>query len=223
VIRATNLLLAGRKLVVCGYGWCGKGVALRARGLGSQVIITEIDPIRALEAAMDGFAVMPLADAAPLGDIFITVTGNAAIIRREHFLKMKDGAVVCNSGHFDVELELPALKAESKEFTSNVRPHVDEYQLKNGRRVYVLGQGRLVNLAAAEGHPPSVMDMSFATQALTTEYCVQNKGKLGPQVHAVPAEVEQFVARHKLASMGIAIDELTTLQKRYMSGWEQGT
>ena len=223
IIRATNLLLAGRKIVVCGYGWCGKGVALRARGLGARVIVTEVDPIRALEAAMDGLDVMPLAKAAPVGDIFITVTGNAGIIRREHFTDMKDGAVVCNSGHFDVEIELPALKEEAAEVNSNVRSHVDEYKLKSGRRVYVLGQGRLVNLAAAEGHPPSVMDMSFATQALTTEYCVKNKGKLGPKVHEVPREVEEYVSRHKLASMGIEIDQLTAEQKRYMSGWEQGT
>jgi adenosylhomocysteinase len=223
IIRATNLLLAGRKVVVCGYGWCGKGVALRARGLGSQVIVTEVDPIRALEAAMDGFAVQPIAEAAKVGDVFITVTGNAGVLRREHFTRMKDGAVVCNSGHFDVEVDLTALKAESAQVTANVRAHVDEYKLRTGNRVYVLGQGRLVNLAAAEGHPPSVMDMSFATQALTTEHCVQNKGQLGAHVHPVPASVEEFVARHKLASMGIAIDELTAEQKRYMSGWEQGT
>ncbi len=223
IIRATNTLLAGRRVVVCGYGWCGKGVALRARGLGSNVIVTEVDPIRGLEAAMDGFAVMPIAQAAKVGDIFITVTGNAGIIRREHFLQMRDGAMVCNSGHFDVEVDLNALKNESAEVTANVRNQVDEYRLKNGRRVYVLGQGRLVNLAAAEGHPPSVMDMSFATQALTTEYCVKNKGKLDNKVHPVPEEVEQFVARHKLASMGIEIDELTSEQKKYMSGWEQGT
>jgi adenosylhomocysteinase len=223
IIRATNLLLAGRKIVVCGYGWCGKGVALRARGLGARVIVTEVDPIRALEAAMDGLDVMPLAKAAPVGDVFITVTGNAGIIRREHFVQMKDGAIVCNSGHFDVEVELPALKEEAAEVHANVRSQVDEYKLKNGRRIYVLGQGRLVNLAAAEGHPPSVMDMSFATQALTTEYCVKNKGKLSPKVHEVPREVEEFVSRHKLASMGIEIDQLTAEQKRYMSGWEQGT
>jgi adenosylhomocysteinase len=223
IIRATNSLLAGRKVVICGYGWCGKGVALRARGLGSQVIVTEVDPIRALEAAMDGFTVMPLAQAAPIGDVFITVTGNAAIVRREHFLKMKDGAMVCNSGHFDVEIELPSLKAESSEVSQNVRPNVDEYKLRNGHRIYLLGQGRLVNLAAAEGHPPSVMDMSFATQALTTEYCVKNKGKLAAKVHSVPVEVEEFVARHKLSSMGIEIDTLTSEQKRYMNAWEQGT
>jgi len=223
IIRATNLLLAGRKIVVCGYGWCGKGVALRARGLGARVIVTEVDPIRALEAAMDGLDVMPLAKAAPVGDIFITVTGNAGIIRREHFTEMKDGAVVCNSGHFDVEVELPALKEEAAEINTSVRSHVDEYKLRNGRRIYVLGQGRLVNLAAAEGHPPSVMDMSFATQALTTEYCVKNKGKLAARVHEVPREVEEYVSHHKLASMGIEIDQLTAEQKRYMSGWEQGT
>jgi adenosylhomocysteinase len=223
IIRATNVLLAGRKVVVCGYGWCGKGVALRARGLGSNVIVTEVDPIRALEAAMDGFQVMPLADAAPIGDIFITVTGNAHIIRREHFLKMKDGALVCNSGHFDVEIDIPSLRGECESVTANLRPNVDEYKLKKGARIYLLGQGRLVNLAAAEGHPPSVMDMSFATQALTTEFCVRNKGKLKPAVHTVPAEVEEFVARHKLESMGIKIDELTSQQRKYMSGWEQGT
>jgi adenosylhomocysteinase len=223
IVRATNVLLAGRKVVVCGYGWCGKGVALRARGMGSQVIVTEVDPIRALEAAMDGFAVMPIADAAAVGDIFITVTGNAGVIRREHFLKMRDGVFVANSGHFDVELEMPALKEESTSVTPNVRNQVDEYKLRNGHRIYVIGQGRLVNLAAAEGHPPSVMDMSFATQALTTEYCVKNKGKLAASVHPVPVEVEQFVAHHKLASMGISIDELTAQQKRYMTGWEQGT
>jgi adenosylhomocysteinase len=223
IIRATNVLLAGRTLVVCGYGWCGKGVALRARGLGSRVIVTEVDPIRALEAAMDGFMVMPLADAAPMGDVFITVTGNSGIIRREHFVRMKDGAMVCNSGHFDVEVDLPALQAEAEGTPAEVRNHVHEYRLKNGRRIYVIGEGRLVNLAAAEGHPPSVMDMSFATQALATEYCIKNRGKLSAAVHAVPREVEDFVARHKLASMGITIDELTVSQKKYMSGWEQGT
>ncbi len=223
IIRATNVLMAGRKVVVCGYGWCGKGVALRARGLGSNVIVTEVDPIRALEAAMDGFQVMPLAAAAPIGDVFITVTGNAHIIRREHFLKMKDGALVCNSGHFDVEIDIPALRSECDSVTANVRTNVDEYKLKKGARIYLLGQGRLVNLAAAEGHPPSVMDMSFATQALATEYCILNKGKLTPAVHTVPAEVEEFVARHKLESMGVEIDELTSQQRKYMSGWEQGT
>jgi adenosylhomocysteinase len=215
--------LAGKRIVVAGYGWCGKGVAMRARGHGALVIVTEIDPIRALEAAMDGFQVMPMAEAAPIGDIFITVTGNAGIVRGEHFEVMKDGAVVCNSGHFDVELDLVALKKLSAKVVSDVRQHVDEYQLKNGRRVYVLGQGRLVNLAAAEGHPPSVMDMSFATQALATEYCLQQKGKLKPAVHTLPVELEQYVAGHKLESMGVTIDELTSEQKAYMTGWEQGT
>lgn len=223
IVRATNMLIAGKQIVVCGYGWCGKGVALRARGLGGHVTIVEVDPIRALEAAMDGFAVAPIAEAAKIGDVFITVTGNKHIIRREHFLQMKDGAIVCNSGHFDVELELPALKEESVSITPDVRPQVDEFRLKNGRRIFVLGQGRLVNLAMAEGHPPSVMDMSFATQALATEYCIINKGKLSPAVHPVPKEVEEYVAREKLASMGIRIDALTADQAAYLSGWEHGT
>ncbi len=223
IIRATNMLIAGRRIVVCGYGWCGKGVAQRARGLGANVIVTEVDAIRALEAAMDGFQVMPIAEAAPVGDVFITVTGNAGIVRGEHFAVMKDGAMVCNSGHFDVELDLPALQKLSAKVTSDVRQHVDEYQRKSGGRIYVLGQGRLVNLAAAEGHPPSVMDMSFATQALATEYCLQNKGKLTAAVHVLPVELEQYVAKHKLESMGIRIDELTSAQKAYMTGWEQGT
>ncbi|MSR32274.1 MAG: adenosylhomocysteinase [Gemmataceae bacterium] len=223
IIRATNNLLAGRRFVVCGYGWCGKGVASRARGMGSQVIVTEVDPIRALEAAMDGFQVCPMNEAAAIGDIFVTVTGNAHIIRTEHFQKMKDGAMICNSGHFDVELELPGLKQLSQTVTPEVRTNVDEYLLKTGRRIYVLGQGRLVNLAAAEGHPPSVMDMSFATQALATEFCIKNRGKLPNKVVNVPVEVENFVATHKLASMGISIDSLTESQKKYMSGWEHGT
>jgi adenosylhomocysteinase len=223
IIRATNMLLAGRKVVVSGYGWCGKGVALRARGLGAQIIVTEIDPIKALEAAMDGFGVMTMAEAAKIGDVFITVTGNKHIVRREHFVAMKDGAVVCNSGHFDVELDLPALESETTQVTKDVRPQVDEFKLRSGRRIYVLGSGRLVNLAMAEGHPPSVMDMSFATQALATEYCIKNKGKLGAAVHPVPIEIEQYVAKEKLASMGITIDSLSTDQKAYLSGWEHGT
>ena len=189
IVRATNILLAGRKVVVCGYGWCGKGVAQRARGMGSLVIVTEVDPIRALEAAMDGFEVMPISKAAEVGDIFITVTGNAHVI------------IVI----------------------SDVRPNVDEYQLKNGKKIYVIGQGRLVNLAAAEGHPPSVMDMSFATQALATEFCIVNKGKLANKVIDVPMEVERYVAIHKLESMGISIDLLTAAQNKYMTGWEHGT
>lgn len=223
VIRATNVLMAGRKLVVVGYGWCGKGVALRGRGLGANVIVCEVDPLKALEAAMDGFSVMPIAEAAKQGDIFITVTGNKHVIRREHFLAMKDGAIVCNSGHFDVELELPALKEEAASTSGDVRPQVDEYKLRNGKRIFVLGQGRLVNLAMAEGHPPSVMDMSFATQALATEYCVQKKGQLSNAVHEVPIEIERYVSREKLASMGITIDTLTAEQQKYLSGWEHGT
>jgi adenosylhomocysteinase len=223
VIRATNMLIAGRKIVIAGYGWCGKGVALRARGLGAQVIVTEVDPIKALEAAMDGFGVMTMAEAAKVGDVFITVTGNRHIVRREHFLVMKDGAVICNSGHFDVELELPALAEESSAVTKDVRPQVDEFKLKNGNRIFVLGSGRLVNLAMAEGHPPSVMDMSFATQALATEYCVKKKGQLKNLVHEVPVEVENYVASEKLASMGIKIDKLSTAQEAYLSGWEHGT
>jgi adenosylhomocysteinase len=223
VVRATNVLLAGRRVVVVGYGWCGKGVSLRARGLGANVIVCEVDPLKALEATMDGFSVMPIADAAKIGDVFITVTGNKHVIRREHFLTMKDGAIVCNSGHFDVELELPALKEESTSSTPDVRPQVDEYKLKGGKRIFVLGAGRLVNLAMAEGHPPSVMDMSFATQALATEYCVKNKSKLGHQVHDVPLEIEQYVAREKLGSMGVTIDKLTAEQQKYLSGWEHGT
>jgi adenosylhomocysteinase len=223
VIRATNMLIAGRKIVIAGYGWCGKGVALRARGLGAQVIVTEVDPIKALEAAMDGFAVMTMAEAANVGDVFITVTGNRHIVRREHFLVMKDGAVICNSGHFDVELELPALAEESSSVTKDVRPQVDEFKMKNGNRIFVLGSGRLVNLAMAEGHPPSVMDMSFATQALATEYCVKKKGQLSNKVHEVPIEIENYVASEKLASMGIKIDKLSTAQEKYLSGWEHGT
>jgi adenosylhomocysteinase len=223
IIRATNTLIAGRKVVVSGYGWCGKGVSLRARGLGANVIVTEVDPIKALEAAMDGMSVMPMADAAKIGDIFITVTGNKHIIRSEHFEAMKDGAMVCNSGHFDVELDLVALEKLTTQKTTDVRREVDEYKLRNGKRLYVIGSGRLVNLAAAEGHPPSVMDMSFATQALATEFCVKNKGKLKAAVHEVPIEVEKYVAREKLASMGIAIDALTKDQEAYLSGWEHGT
>jgi adenosylhomocysteinase len=223
VIRATNTLIAGRKVVISGYGWCGKGVALRARGLGAQVIVTEVSPIRALEAAMDGFLVMPMAEAAKLGDLFITVTGNKHVIGKEHFGLMKDGAMVCNSGHFDIEIDLVALEKETAQKTPNVRHEVDEYKLKSGKRLYVIGSGRLVNLAAAEGHPASVMDMSFATQALATEFCVQNKGKLPNKVVPVPREVEEYIATAKLASMGITIDAMTADQKKYSESWEHGT
>ncbi len=223
VIRATDMLLAGKVVVVAGYGWCGKGVALRARGLGANVVVCEVDPIRALEAAMDGFSVQPMADAAKRGDLFITVTGNAHILRQEHFQAMKNGAMLCNSGHFDVEIDLPALAKLSKSVQKDVNQHVDEYLLNDGRRLYVLGEGRLVNLAAAHGHPASVMDMSFATQALATEYCMKNKGKLSHIVHTLPSSIENLVSQLKLDAMGIKIDALSQEQLKYMSGWEQGT
>ncbi len=223
IIRATDVLLAGRQIVVCGYGWCGKGVALRARGMGAHVIVTEVDAIRALEAAMDGFQVMPIADAAPKGDIFITVTGNIHVIRKEHFAAMKDGAMICNSGHFNVELALDTLGELATGVTKNVKSFVDEYTLKDGRRLYVLGEGRLINLAAAHGHPASVMDMSFAAQALATEWSVKNKGKLDHRVHQVPKEVDEFVARLKLETMGIKLDTLTAEQQKYLQSWEMGT
>ena len=223
VIRATNMLIAGKQVVVAGYGWCGKGVALRARGHGAHVIVTEVNPVRALEAAMDGFQVMPMAEAARKGDLFITVTGNKHIVSKDHFPLMKDGAMVCNSGHFDIEIDLVGLDALTELQTPNVRHEVDEYRLKTGKKIYVIGSGRLVNLAAAEGHPPSVMDMSFATQALATEYCVKNKGKLPNKVLPVPVEVEHYVATAKLASMGISVDTMTAEQTKYGESWEHGT
>ena len=222
IIRATNILLAGRALVVVGYGWCGKGVALRARGMGANVVVTEIDPIKAVEAVMDGFRVMPIAAAAAIGDIFVTVTGNRHVIDREHFAVMKDGAIVCNSGHFDLELNLVALR-EMSEAPVQVRPFVEEYRTNGGRRINVLGEGRLINLTAAEGHPASVMDMSFANQALSVEYLVKNKGKLGPGVHLLPPEVDQEIASLKLRALGISIDTLTAEQLEYLSSWETGT
>jgi adenosylhomocysteinase len=223
VIRATNALVAGRRVVVAGYGWCGKGVASRVRGLGAQVIVTEVNPVAALEAAMDGFNVMPMNEAAKIGDIFITVTGNKHVIAGEHFPMMKDGAMVANSGHFDIEIDLKALESQASEINQGVRHEVDEYKMKNGKRLYVIGSGRLVNLAAAEGHPASVMDMSFATQVLATEYCVKNKGKLSNKVHNVPVEVENYVASSKLASMNIKIDTMTAEQQKYSTSWEHGT
>src|SRR3977135_2701240 len=223
VIRATNILLAGRNIVVVGYGWCGKGVALRARGMGANVIVTEIDPIKAVEAVMDGFRVMPIAAAAPIGDIFVTVTGNRHVIDGDHFAKMKDGAIVCNSGHFDLELNLTPL-GQLSEAPVNMRPFVEEYKLKStGNRVIVLGEGRLINLAAAEGHPASVMDMSFANQALSVEYLIKNKGKLEPGVHLLPKEVDQEIASLKLRALGMSIDTLTSEQIEYISSWETGT
>ena len=223
ILRATNILLAGRVFVVVGYGWCGRGLANRARGLGAKVVVTEIEPIRALEATMDGFQVMPMAEAVKIGDIFCTVTGNKHVIRKEHFQGMKDGAVVANSGHFNVELDLDSLEAISKAVKKNVRDNVDQYVLKDGRSIYLLAEGRLVNLASAEGHPAAVMDMSFATQALMTEWCVKNRSKLTVKVIDVPKEVEQVIATLKLKSMGISIDKLTAEQEKYLSSWEEGT
>ena len=222
VVRATNILLAGKTLVVVGYGWCGKGVAMRARGMGSNVIVTEINPIKALEATMDGFRVMTIAQAAPLGDIFITVTGNRHVIDTPHFEKMKSGAIVCNSGHFDLELNLVGLKELSTEVRT-LRPFVEEYRLKDGRGIIVLGEGRLVNLAAAEGHPASVMDMSFANQALSAEYLVKNKGKLKADIHVLPEEVDNEIASLKLTAMNVSIDELTPEMVEYMNSWQSGT
>lgn len=222
IIRATNVLLAGKCLVVVGYGWCGKGVAMRARGLGSNVIVTEIDPIRALEATMDGFRVMPMNDAAKEGDIFVTVTGNHHVIDTPHFLQMKHGAMVCNSGHFDVELNLVGL-AEHAVSRQQLRPFVEAFELKDGRRIVVLGEGRLINLAAAEGHPASVMDMSFANQALSAEYLVKNQGKLTADIHLLPKEVDVEIARLKLSAMNVNIDELTPDMIEYMNSWQMGT
>jgi adenosylhomocysteinase len=222
VTRATNILWAGKKVVICGYGWCGHGIALRAKGLGSQVIVIEVEPVRALEAVMDGYQVMPLLEAARVGDIFITTTGDKNVIDKAHLQVMKDGAILANSGHFNVEINIPALEslAHSKR---RVRPFVDEYTLSNGRHLYLLGEGRLINLAAAEGHPASVMDMSFANQALCLEYMVKNSEMLKPKVYPVPEEIDKQIARLKLSSMGIYIDSLSPEQKEYLTSWEQGT
>jgi adenosylhomocysteinase len=222
ILRATNLLLAGSRVVICGYGWCGRGVAMRARGMGANVIVTEADPLRALEAVMDGYTVMPLVDAAPVGDLFVTLTGNLHVIREEHFLLMKDGAVVCNAGHFNVEVDLEALKRLSKS-QRPIRDFVEEFTLHDGHRIILLGEGRLINLVSAEGHPASVMDMSFANQALSVEYAVKHAGKLEKRVYRVPPEIDRQVAELKLASMGIRIDELSPAQRRYLESWSQGT
>lgn len=222
VIRATNILLAGKTLVVVGYGWCGKGTALRARGMGANVIVTEIDPTKAIEAVMDGFRVMPMAEAATQGDIFITVTGNKHVIRGEHFEVMKHGAIVANSGHFDIEIDLKTLGAKAQEVRT-VRNFTQEYRLQSGKSIVVLGEGRLINLAAAEGHPSAVMDMSFANQAMACEYLVKNKGQLEPGLHSVPTEVDKEIARLKLQAMGIALDTLTDEQIEYMNSWTAGT
>ena len=223
IIRATDILLAGKNVVVSGYGWCGRGFATRCHGMGANVIVTEVDPIRALEAAMDGFRVMPMIDAAPIGDLFCTLTGDLHVIRPEHVERMKDGAIIANSGHFNVEIDVDGLKKLAVEGPTEVRNLVDEYVLPSGAKVYLLADGRLINLAAAEGHPASVMDMSFATQALATEWAVQNTGKLEVKVHNVPVSIEDWVSRLKLQSMGIDIDELTEEQEEYLSSWEMGT
>lgn len=222
IIRATNILLAGKTVVVAGYGWCGKGTAMRARGMGASVIVTEINPVKAIEAVMDGFRVMPMNEAAELGDIFITVTGNKHVIRAEHFEVMKDGAIVCNSGHFDIEIDLKSLGAKAKE-VKEVRNFTQQYTLPNGKSVVVLGEGRLINLAAAEGHPSAVMDMSFANQALACEYLVKNKGQLKPQVYNIPEEIDQEIAHLKLKAMGLSIDALTDEQVEYINSWTSGT
>jgi adenosylhomocysteinase len=222
ILRATNRLLAGSWFVVSGYGWCGRGLASRASGMGARVIVTEVDPLPALEAAMDGYSVMPMAQAAPLGDFFCTVTGDRSVIREEHFELMKDGAIVCNSGHFNVEIDIDSLEkmAVSRRI---IRDFVEEFTMSDGRRITLLGEGRLINLAAAEGHPSSVMDMSFANQALASEFLVNNASKLSKQVHKLPDDVDNEIARLKLESMGIAIDVLTPEQIEYLSSWEMGT
>ena len=222
IVRATNILLAGSKFVVAGFGWCGRGLAMRARGLGADVIVTEVDPTRALEAVMDGYRVMSMNDAAKIGDVFCTVTGNKSVLTKEHFESMKDGAIISNSGHFNVEIDIPALeKLSSSKRTT--REFVEEYSLKDGRKINLLGEGRLINLAAAEGHPASVMDMSFADQALSCEYMVKNHGSLEKKVYGVPAELDKRVAKLKLESMGVKIDRLTPQQEEYLASWNEGT
>jgi adenosylhomocysteinase len=222
ILRATNILLAGRTVVVAGYGMCGRGVATRAKGMGAHVIVTEVEPLRALEAVMDGFQVMPMAKAAEVGDVFVTVTGNTTILSSDHFGRLKDGAIVANSGHFNVEIDLATLGAMARE-RRTIRPFVEEYTLQSGRRIYVLGEGRLINLAAAEGHPAAVMDMSFANQALSAEYMVKHGRTLEKKVHPVPREIDREIARLKLASMRVEIDELTPAQRAYLTSWTHGT
>ena len=222
ILRATNFLVAGLNIVVAGYGWCGRGIAMRARGLGGQVIVTEIDPTKAIEAVLDGYRVMPMEEAAALGDIFVTVTGNKSVLRAEHYQRMKDGAVICNSGHFNVEIDIPALESLSRA-RRRTRDFVEEFTLSDGRRIHLLADGRLINLSAAEGHPASVMDMSFANQALAAEFMVRHHASLEKRVYAVPEEIDREIARLKLASMRVAIDTPTPEQLRYMSSWEEGT
>lgn len=223
IIRASDILLAGKTVVVAGYGWCGRGFALRCKGMGANVIVTEVDAIKGIEAAMDGFRVMPMIEAAKVGDMFCTLTGDIHVIRKEHFEAMKDGAIVANSGHFNVEIDIPALEEMAKDKHVGVRENVDSYVMADGRRIYLLAEGRLINLSAAEGHPASVMDMSFSTQAMMSEWVVKNADDLEPKVYDVPEETEEWVARLKLQSMGIEIDELTEEQKEYLSSWEIGT
>ena len=222
IIRATNVLLAGKRFVVAGYGWVGRGVALRARGLGAHVIVTEVDPMRALEALMDGYEVMPMAQAAPIGDIFCTATGDKHVLAREHLSVMKDGAIICNTGHFNVEIDIPALRSLSTG-TREARNFVEEFMMSDGRRIFLLAEGRLVNISAAEGHPAIVMDMSFANQALATEYAVQNAGSLEARVYPVPTEIDEEIARLKLETMGIDIDSLSEEQAKYLASWDEGT
>ncbi len=222
IVRATNVLIAGKTVVVAGYGWCSKGVAMRAAGMGANVVVTEIDHIRALEAAMDGFRVMPMDEAAKIGDIIVTLTGNKHVVTGHHFDNMKDGAIVCNAGHFDIELDLKSLREKATE-VKEVRPFTEQYILPNGKSVIVLGEGRLVNLAAAEGHPSAVMDMSFANQAKGSEYLALNKGKLEPGIHSIPREVDKEIARLKLNAMGVKVDTLTQEQIKYMTSWTEGT
>jgi len=222
IIRATNLLVAGLRVVVAGYGWCGRGVAMRAKGLGADVIVTEINPTRAIEAVMDGFRVMPMAEAAKIGDIFVTVTGNKSVLAAEHFEQMKDGAVMCNSGHFNVEIDIPALEKLSSA-KKQARPMVDEYVMKDGRKIYLLGDGRLINLAAAEGHPAAVMDMSFANQALSVDHLIKHASELKKQVYPVPEALDRQIAKLKLESMGFQLDKLTAEQEHYLASWDEGT
>jgi len=222
ILRATNMLIAGSTVVVAGYGWCGRGLANKAKGMGAHVIVTEVDPVKGIEAVMDGFTVMPMAKAAPLGDLFVTLTGDIHVIRLEHFKKMKDGAIVCNSGHFNVELDLDALNKAARK-KRLVRDHVEEFTLTGGKKIYVLGEGRLINLTAAEGHPAMVMDMSFANQALAAEYLVKNYKKFEKTVYTVPEKIDSQIAAIKLKSMGVSIDRLTPEQKKYLASWEMGT
>jgi len=223
IMRATNLLVAGLRFVVCGYGWCGRGVALRARGLGANVIITEVEPVKALEAVMDGYTVMPIGEAVEVADVIVTLTGNKHVVRKEHFTRMKDGVILANSGHFNVEIEIPALRSLSQGPPRRMREYVETFTLTNGRRIHLLGEGRLINLAAAEGHPAMVMDMSFANQALSAEYLTKRSGALSKGVHSVPREIDREIARLKLESMGVAIDRLTEEQDRYLKSWSEGT